>query len=143
MSVRVSLGARTTYTGRGGARTDKDMIRYVRQKLGLLLINIIRMRHGVVIFYGERERARILDTIARVRRERKLLLSDHEAYQLFMIVQKVAHVEADIAEPIKNKKFSLVHFDVDTYESTKNSIEFFYPRMTRGGVILSHDYINS
>ncbi|HEY4519570.1 MAG TPA: TylF/MycF/NovP-related O-methyltransferase [Candidatus Paceibacterota bacterium] len=197
------------------------MIRYVRQKLGLLLINIIRMRHGVVIFYGERERARILDTIARVRRERKLLLSDHEAYQLFMIVQKVAHVEGDIAEvgtyqgvsskliaeargnssekhiylfdtfeglpalsdidrslfhegqyvagvegvrqylssyknisiykglfpdtaePIKNKKFSLVHFDVDTYESTKNSIEFFYPRMTRGGVILSHDYINS
>lgn len=205
------------------------MIRYLRQKIGLLFVQIIRARHGVVTFYGEPERAKILDTIGRVRKEKKLLLSDHEAYQLFMLVQKTARISGDIAEvgtyqgasskliaeardsttlttggnisdkhiylfdtfeglpalsdidrslfyegqyganvadvrkylslyknisihkgffpktaePIKDKKFSFVHLDVDTYESTKAAVEFFYSRMEKGGVILSHDYINS
>lgn len=44
------------------------------------------------------------------------------------------------AEPVKNKKFSFVHLDVDLYESTINCLKFFYPRMSRGGVIISHDY---
>lgn len=44
------------------------------------------------------------------------------------------------AEPVKGKKFSFVHLDVDLYESTLNSLKFFYPRMSRGGVIISHDY---
>ncbi len=39
-----------------------------------------------------------------------------------------------------NLKYSLVNLDVDIYESTKSGLEFFYPRMTKGGVILSHDY---
>ncbi len=43
-------------------------------------------------------------------------------------------------EPIKNKKFSFVHIDVDLYQSTKDCIEFFYPRMSIGGIILIHDY---
>lgn len=47
------------------------------------------------------------------------------------------------AEPIKNKKFSFVNFDVDLYEPTAACLEFFYPRMSRGGVMISHDYINS
>ncbi len=42
--------------------------------------------------------------------------------------------------PVKNKKFSLVHLDVDIYESTLSCLTFFYPRMSRGGVIVSHDY---
>lgn len=47
------------------------------------------------------------------------------------------------AEPIKNKKFSFVHLDVDTYESTLSCLEFFYPRMSQGGIIISHDYFLS
>lgn len=47
------------------------------------------------------------------------------------------------AEPIKGKKFSFVHLDVDIYESTLNSLKFFYPRMSGGGVIISHDYLGS
>ena len=43
------------------------------------------------------------------------------------------------AETIKGKKFSFVHLDVDIYESTLNCLTFFYPRMSRGGVIISHD----
>lgn len=42
--------------------------------------------------------------------------------------------------PIKDKRFSFVHFDVDTYESTINCLKFFYSRMSKGGIIISHDY---
>lgn len=37
-------------------------------------------------------------------------------------------------------RFSLVHLDVDIYQSTKAGLEFFYPRMVKGAVIISHDY---
>ena len=42
---------------------------------------------------------------------------------------------------VKNAKFSFVHLDVDGYESTLQSLQFFYSRLTRGGIIISHDYI--
>lgn len=45
------------------------------------------------------------------------------------------------SEPVKDNKFSFVHLDVDLYEPTLESIKFFYPRMNKGGVIISHDYI--
>lgn len=37
-------------------------------------------------------------------------------------------------------RFSLVNLDMDTYVSTLEGLKFFYPRMTRGGVIVCHDY---
>ena len=37
-------------------------------------------------------------------------------------------------------RFGFVHLDVDLYASTLASLEFFYPRMVPGGVILTHDY---
>lgn len=46
----------------------------------------------------------------------------------------------DTAEPMKNLHFSFVHLDVDLYMSTLNCLKFFYPRMNKGGVIVSHDY---
>jgi predicted O-methyltransferase YrrM len=49
----------------------------------------------------------------------------------------------DTSAPVKDKHFSLVNLDVDTYESTKKCLEFFYPRMSPGGVILSHDYLTA
>ena len=36
--------------------------------------------------------------------------------------------------------FSLVHFDADLYEPARSFCEFFYPRMTPGGVMIFHDY---
>jgi hypothetical protein len=47
------------------------------------------------------------------------------------------------SDPVKDKKFSLVNLDVDCYESTKHCLEFFYSRMSRGGIIISHDYITA
>jgi len=43
-------------------------------------------------------------------------------------------------EEIKELNFSFAHLDVDTYTSTLNSLEFLYPRMSKGGIIISHDY---
>ncbi|MFZ2152019.1 MAG: TylF/MycF/NovP-related O-methyltransferase [Minisyncoccia bacterium] len=42
--------------------------------------------------------------------------------------------------PIQDKKFSFVHLDVDLYKPTLDSLIFFYPRLSPGGVIISHDY---
>ena len=46
----------------------------------------------------------------------------------------------ETAGPIEDRTFSFAHFDVDLYESTLACLEFFYPRMIVGGVMLSHDY---
>lgn len=43
-------------------------------------------------------------------------------------------------DEVKNNKFSLVHIDVDLYEPTLASLEFFYPRMSAGGIIVCDDY---
>jgi hypothetical protein len=47
------------------------------------------------------------------------------------------------SEPVKEKTFSMVNLDVDTYESTKQCLEFFYTRMSPGGILLSHDYMTA
>jgi O-methyltransferase len=41
---------------------------------------------------------------------------------------------------LDNHRFALVHLDVDLYESTKQCIEYFWPRLVPGGVLISHDY---
>ena len=37
-------------------------------------------------------------------------------------------------------KFALVNMDVDLYNPTKAGLEYFYPRLSKGGVIIIHDY---
>lgn len=37
-------------------------------------------------------------------------------------------------------RFSFVHLDVDIYDSVKECLEFFYPKMSSGGIILLDDY---
>lgn len=41
---------------------------------------------------------------------------------------------------IQEKQFALVNMDVDLYNPTKAGLEYFYPRLVDGGVILVHDY---
>ena len=41
---------------------------------------------------------------------------------------------------VKDKKFSFVHIDVDLYEPTLQSLEFFFPRLIEGGIIVCDDY---
>ncbi len=44
------------------------------------------------------------------------------------------------AQGLEHLRFSFVHMDVDLYESTANGLLWFYPRLERGGVLISHDY---
>jgi hypothetical protein len=44
------------------------------------------------------------------------------------------------ATDVEDTSFSFAHFDVDLYESTLACLEYFYPKMIPGGVILSRDY---
>jgi hypothetical protein len=44
------------------------------------------------------------------------------------------------AEAVRDETFSFVHTDVGLYSATRAVLEFFYPRLVRGGVIISHDF---
>ena len=41
---------------------------------------------------------------------------------------------------VDDLRFSFVHIDVDLYEPTLKSLEFFFPRLENGGVIVCDDY---
>ncbi len=46
----------------------------------------------------------------------------------------------DTAAGLDAERFALVNMDADLYNPTKAGLEFFYPRLVRGGVIFIHDY---
>ena len=41
---------------------------------------------------------------------------------------------------VEESQYAFVHFDVDLYQGTLACLEYFYPRMVPGGVMISHDY---
>jgi O-methyltransferase len=41
-----------------------------------------------------------------------------------------------------NNRYALVHLDADLYHPQKSGLEYFYPKMSLGGVIIIHDYNN-
>lgn len=41
---------------------------------------------------------------------------------------------------VADRQFRVVHIDVDLYQPTRDSLEFFYPRLVKGGVIVMDDY---
>lgn len=46
----------------------------------------------------------------------------------------------ETAAPFKEKKFSFVYSDGDIYQTVKDSLLFFYPRLTKGGYMFFDDY---
>ena len=45
-----------------------------------------------------------------------------------------------ITDEVRNRRFAVAHIDCDLYEPMKAALEFFYPRMPRGGMLILHDY---
>ena len=43
-------------------------------------------------------------------------------------------------DEVTDLQFCMVHIDVDLYQPTRDSIEFFYDRTVRGGIIVLDDY---
>ncbi len=174
--------------------------------------------NGVIVWYNDPIRSKVLDLVKQIKKETEMLLEDIEGYNIWMAVKRTEKINGDIAEvgvykggsakiiceakkgnkqlylfdtfeglpdvekidisftkgqlvasiddvknylkkysnihfykgffpktgePIKNRKFSFVHLDVDIYSSTLSGLNFFYPRLNRGGVIISHDYIQA
>jgi hypothetical protein len=48
-------------------------------------------------------------------------------------------IPARFAE-VGDRRFALVHIDVDLYQPTRDTLEFFYERVSPGGVIVCDDY---
>jgi O-methyltransferase len=46
----------------------------------------------------------------------------------------------ETAEQVRNEIFSLVNLDADLYQPTQAALDFFYPRLSPGGIIFIHDY---
>lgn len=46
----------------------------------------------------------------------------------------------DVFSKVSKQKYSFVHLDVDLAEPTIKSLEFFWPQMLSGGIILCDDY---
>lgn len=46
----------------------------------------------------------------------------------------------DVFPLLKHKKFCFVHLDCDLYLSTKECLEFLFPRLSKGGIMYFDDY---
>lgn len=46
----------------------------------------------------------------------------------------------DTAKGLESEKFAFVHIDADQYQSALDACEYFYPRMSEGGIMLFDDY---
>jgi len=46
----------------------------------------------------------------------------------------------DVFKEIEDLEYSYVNIDVDLYEPTKESIEYFWPKLISGGVLICDDY---
>jgi O-methyltransferase len=44
------------------------------------------------------------------------------------------------AAAVQDVRFALVHLDADQYQSTRDGLEFFYPRLNPRGALICHDY---
>ncbi len=60
---------------------------------------------------------------------------------------RVKLVEGNIMETVPKfvdenpgVRFSLIHFDCDLYEPTKTALEYFWPKLSKGGVCLFDEY---
>jgi hypothetical protein len=47
-----------------------------------------------------------------------------------------------ITETVEKRRFAIAHVDCDLYEPMKAALEFFYPRLSMGGLMIIHDYAN-
>ena len=49
----------------------------------------------------------------------------------------------DTTAGLTTEKYALVHLDADLYNPTRAALEYFYSRISAGGVIIIHDYNHS
>ena len=67
-----------------------------------------------------------------------------DKFKKFDVEEQIEVVEGlfedTLYEQLSDKKFSFVLVDCDIYDATKFSLEFVYPRLAKGGIIMFDDY---
>lgn len=83
-------------------------------------------------------------------RQKRLFASDQEA--VAAVLSPFAFVELHKGwipqvftqvQGLDSRRFALVHLDVDLYAPTLESLRFFVPRMSKGGVVVVDDYAST
>jgi hypothetical protein len=72
--------------------------------------------------------------------------NNHSLDSLFEQLPNICKVKGPFHETfhkIKDNIFSFVYVDADLYQSTLECCEFFYPRLTFGGIMLFDDYLQN
>ena len=104
---------------------DRPLLKYSRALVGRAGSFVIRAYRGSVVSFHHVDRQKIFDLTWEIKKTPGMLF------------------EITTLEALTNRIFSFVHLDVDTYESTRDALQFFYPRMSPGGFLISHDYLNA
>jgi len=63
-----------------------------------VLFRYIKIKKGVVVFYDDNNKNKILDLIYKIKKETKLLLFDNEALQLYTAVKNAQKIKGSLAE---------------------------------------------
>jgi hypothetical protein len=79
--------------------------------------------------------------------ELKLILENYNSESFYKDFERIIFVKGDLTKTapvfLENNpelRISLLHLDLDIYEPTLSSLELFYSRVVRGGVIIIDDY---
>lgn len=82
-------------------------------------------------YYGE-----LLDAIRIFDEDRFITWKD----RIKLVVGNIEDTVKSFTEENQGVRFSLVHFDCDLYKPTKFALQYLWPRLSRGGVMLFDEY---
>ena len=75
-----------------------EILKFPRNLVGHVISNIISIRNGVAIYYNDPERSKVITLIKKIKSENEMLLTNNEAYQIYMVVKRTEKIKGDIAE---------------------------------------------
>jgi len=74
----------------------------------------------------------------------KIFENENEKFKKFNVSDKISIIkgkfEDTLFQKLSDQKFSFVLFDADLYNSTKFALDFVFPRLVNGGIMVFQDY---
>ncbi len=58
------------------------------------------------------------------------------------VVYVKGYFPESVTEDVAKRRYAVVHLDCDLYAPIRAGLEFFYPRLSPGGIVIIHDYSN-
>ena len=69
--------------------------------------------------------------------------SVQKRFSAYVQVHIVPGFFPDSAQTVPEQQYALVHLDADLFEPTRAGLDYFYPKLSPGGILLVHDYNHS